>query len=269
MKQLNTMQFVTNAVERLTELRMQLGQAETYEGARNVANGIQGYLDCLNTFRESMESDDLALGLNDLIRDWHIKTVQALINKAERMGQEKVLEELFAKRDKYKKDAEPESESRISDNMEKIITAASGDSDMENSQIRELFGKINKAEVTKSEEEAEIRMWADWAAMTNKITDGLSYKGIHGVSIEPLSTKCVMIHNNIYKLAHILCTKVKESYNPNREYFPFKCEFQYRGITFEQLSSEHITCPDEYRDTIYTSTDDEKAEERQQENEES
>lgn len=195
-----------------------------------------------------------------------LKHVQALINKAERMGQEKVLKELFAKRDKYKEDAEPESESRISDSMEKIITAAE-ESDMENSQIRKLFREKNKAEVTESEKETEIRIWADWSVTIVKVMRALDLEGIHGISMSPANDK-VFVDDNIYKLAHILSKKVKESYNPSSESYPFVYEFQHRGITFKQLSSEHITCPEEYRDAICTSADA-KAAERQQENEES
>lgn len=289
MKQLNTMQFLSDTLERLTELKEQINQSETYEKARNIANAMQGYLDCLNTFNNTMiceENNNFTADFDDLLCSWHVKTAQALVNKAEQTGQRhEIIYDLLEKRDQYKEcespavkekvynieeimadpsDAAPESESRISDNMEKIITATS---DTRNT-VEKLFKDINEAEITAEEERAEIKMWTDWSITTLNILKGIQNSGIHNIRMTP-EFEGITVYEGIYKLAHFLGAKVKESYNPKSELFPFRYEFEYNGKVFLHISGEHITCPEEYRDAIYTSANNAKAAERQQKNEES
>lgn len=282
MKQLNTMQFLSDTLERLTELKEQINQSETYEKARNIANAMQGYLDCLNTFNNTMickENNDFTADFDDLLCSWHVKTAQALINKAEQTGQRhEIIYDLLVKRDKYKESEKTAAKEKVysieeimadpsdaaADNMEKIITAAS---DTRNT-VEKLFQCMNEAEITAEEEQAEIKMWTDWSITTLNILKGTQNLGIHNIRMTP-EFDGITVYEGIYKLAHFLGAKVKESYNSARGSFPFDYKFEYNGKVFHSISAEHITCPEEYRDAIYTSVDNAKAAERQQENEES
>lgn len=138
------------------------------------------------------------------------------------------------------------------DYMEKIINAASGEPDTEDcTTIAELLEERNKTEVTKDEEKAEIRMWADWAATTVKTADSLTHEGVRGVYMRPLTNAFVLVFSGIHKLAYMLGVKAAERYDPESERMPFVYEFKYRGITFEERAANHIPCPEEYKDAQY------------------
>ena len=106
MKALNTMMFVSNAVEELTEYTTKIAAAETYEDAKNTARVMMGYIDCLVTFLNTMickENNDFTAELDDVLNDWMAKMYQALADKALETDQpHDVVLKLLQKRDEYR-----------------------------------------------------------------------------------------------------------------------------------------------------------------------
>lgn len=106
MKALNTMMFVSNAVEELTEYKTKIAAAETYEDAKNTARWMMGYIDCLVTFLNTMickENNDFTAELDDVLNDWMAKMYQAIADKAIETDQpHDVVLKLLQKRDEYR-----------------------------------------------------------------------------------------------------------------------------------------------------------------------
>ena len=106
MKALNTMMFVSNAVQELTEYKTKIAAAETYEDAKNTARGMMGYIDCLVTFLNTMickENNDFTAELDDVLNDWMAKMYQAIADKAIETDQpHDVVLKLLQKRDEYR-----------------------------------------------------------------------------------------------------------------------------------------------------------------------
>lgn len=85
MKALNTMKYVSNMIETLTEYKARIEKAETYEAAKRTAHKMFGYIDCMTTFLNTMictENNDFTAELDEVIDDWTAKTYQAMIDKA-------------------------------------------------------------------------------------------------------------------------------------------------------------------------------------------
>lgn len=105
MKALNTMKFMSNAIETLTEYKTAIAAAETFEDAKNRARGMMGYIDCLTTFLNTMicfENNDFTGDFGELLDGWMHKMYQALVNKAEETKQpSEVMWKLLTKRDEY------------------------------------------------------------------------------------------------------------------------------------------------------------------------
>lgn len=105
MKALNTMKFMSNAIESLTEYKTAIATAETFEDAKNVARKMIGYIDCLITFTNTMicmENNEFTWGFSDLLDGWMHKMYQELINKATATSQNHdTVQGLLCKRDKY------------------------------------------------------------------------------------------------------------------------------------------------------------------------
>jgi len=106
MKALNTMKFVSNAIEELTEYKAAIAAAETFEDAKNKARMMMGYLNGLNTFLNTMicmENNDFTGDFGELLDGWTHKMYQTLVNKAEETKQSSdVVWKLLTKRDEYK-----------------------------------------------------------------------------------------------------------------------------------------------------------------------
>ncbi len=105
MKALNTMKFVSNAIENLTEYKAAIAAAETFEDAKNRARMMMGYIDCLNTFTNSMicmENNDFTGDFSELLDGWMFKMYQELVNKADETHQDHdTVWKLLTKRDEY------------------------------------------------------------------------------------------------------------------------------------------------------------------------
>lgn len=105
MKTLNTMKFVSNAIEALTEYKTAIAAAETFEDAKNVARKMMGYIDCLTTFTNTMicmENNEFTGDFSDLLDGWLHKMYQELINKATATSQNHdTVWNLLCERDKY------------------------------------------------------------------------------------------------------------------------------------------------------------------------
>jgi hypothetical protein len=102
---LNTMKFVSNAIEELTKYNEAIAAAETFENALNVARKMMGYLDGLTTFLNTMiyaENNDFTGEFGEVLDGWMHKMYQSLVNKATESNQDKdVVWKLLVKRDEY------------------------------------------------------------------------------------------------------------------------------------------------------------------------
>lgn len=103
MKALNTIQFISNACEDLTNWKNQINAAETYEDTRRLGNCMLGYLDCMSTFCNTMVSEEnnvLTGELDEVIRNWYAECYQAVADVAMRTKQSNmVIIDLLKKRD--------------------------------------------------------------------------------------------------------------------------------------------------------------------------
>ena len=73
MKALNTMKFVSNAIEELTKYNEAVAAAETFEDAKNVARKMMGYIDGLTTFLNTMicaENNDFTGEFGEVLDGW-------------------------------------------------------------------------------------------------------------------------------------------------------------------------------------------------------
>lgn len=103
MTSLNTMKFVSNSIEKLTEYKMGIANADTYEKAKKIANTMLGYIDCLITFNNTMicmENNDFTGDFGEVIDQWQAVVYQSLVNKATETKQDHdLIFELLKKRD--------------------------------------------------------------------------------------------------------------------------------------------------------------------------
>jgi len=91
MKSLNTMKFVSNAISNLTEYKTSIATAKTYESARQIANRAIGYIDCLNTFNNTMichENNDFTPEFGEVLEGWMHSIFQVLADKADETHQD-------------------------------------------------------------------------------------------------------------------------------------------------------------------------------------
>ena len=105
MKALNTMKFVSNAIEELTKYNEAVAAAETFEDAKNVARKMMGYIDGLTTFLNTMicaENNDFTGEFGEVLDGWMHKMYQSLVNKADEAKQgHDVMWKRLEKRDEY------------------------------------------------------------------------------------------------------------------------------------------------------------------------
>lgn len=105
MKALNTMKFVSNAIEDLTEYKNAIAAAETFEDAKNRARKMMGYINCLITFSNTMicvENNGFTADFSDVCNGWMHKMYQELIRKADETEQDHdTMWKLLNKRDEY------------------------------------------------------------------------------------------------------------------------------------------------------------------------
>ena len=105
MKSLNTLKFISNAIEELTKYNEAIAAAETYEDSKNVARKMMGYIDGLTTFLHTMmcvENNDFTGDFSEVLDGWMHKMYQSLVNKADETKQgHDVMWALLKKRDEY------------------------------------------------------------------------------------------------------------------------------------------------------------------------
>ena len=90
MKALNTIQFISNASEDLTNWKNKIHEVETYEDARRLGNCMLGYLDCMCTLCNTMickENNGLTGEISDMIDNWKAECYQAVADVAVKTGQ--------------------------------------------------------------------------------------------------------------------------------------------------------------------------------------
>lgn len=105
MKSLNTMKFVSNAIETLAEYKIAIADAKTFDEAKNKGRTMAGYIDGLTTFLNTMicqENNDFTGEFGEVLDGWMHKMYQAVIDKAVETDQDKdVIWKLVMKRDEY------------------------------------------------------------------------------------------------------------------------------------------------------------------------
>lgn len=106
MKALNTMEFVSNAVEGLVRIKDRIETTDTYEAAQAHFNRMMGYIDALNTFNNTMiclENNDFTGDFGGVLYHWTRRGYQALVDKAVATKQSnETVEHLLRLRDEFK-----------------------------------------------------------------------------------------------------------------------------------------------------------------------
>lgn len=105
MKYLNTMKFVANMTEEITNYKAAIKAAETYEAAKGIARQMAGYIDCAITFLNTMictENNSFTADFDEVVEGWQRAMYQLLIDKAVEQGEAReVIWALCKKRDEY------------------------------------------------------------------------------------------------------------------------------------------------------------------------
>lgn len=105
MKNLNTMKFVSNAIEELTEYKAAIAGSKTFDEAKNTGRMMAGYINGLITFLNTMickENNDFTGEFGEVLDGWMHKMYQAIIDKAVETDQDKdIIWKLLMKRDEY------------------------------------------------------------------------------------------------------------------------------------------------------------------------
>lgn len=105
MKSLNTIKFVSNAIEELTKYNEAIAAAKTFEDAKNKARMMMGYIDALTTFLNTMicmENNDFTGDFSEVLDGWMHKMYQTLVDKAVETNQDKdIVWKFLVKRDEY------------------------------------------------------------------------------------------------------------------------------------------------------------------------
>ena len=103
MKPLNTIMYISNAAEELTEYKAKIVRAADYAEAKRIGNMALGYINCMITFLNTMickENNDLTGELDEAISSWRKSIFQAVIDKADETKQpNEVIWVLLKKRD--------------------------------------------------------------------------------------------------------------------------------------------------------------------------
>ena len=105
MKSLNTMKFISNAIEDLCNYVNAIKQAETYEHATYIGGKTLGYIDAHITFLNSMiceENNDFTQEYDEVVDRWIVKVYQAVLEKAiETKQSEETIDRLIKKKNQY------------------------------------------------------------------------------------------------------------------------------------------------------------------------
>ena len=106
MKVINIFKFVANASEELTKYELKIGEAPTYEAARQIGNRMIGYIDCMITLSNGMicmENNEITPMLDELEQEWIVKTYQAMIDRATELEVDnEIIWNLMVRRDEYR-----------------------------------------------------------------------------------------------------------------------------------------------------------------------
>lgn len=85
MKALNTMMFIANAAEEITDYKAAIKNAETYDSAKRIGNMALGYINCTITFLNTMicmGNNDFTAEFDEVIEAWKKSIYQAVVDKA-------------------------------------------------------------------------------------------------------------------------------------------------------------------------------------------
>ncbi|MBU5435538.1 hypothetical protein [Pseudoflavonifractor sp. MSJ-37] len=105
MKNLNTMKFVSNAIEELVEYKAAIAGSKTFDEAKNTGRMMAGYINGLITFLNTMiceENNDFTAEFDEVLDGWMFKMYDAVADKAIETNQDKdTIWKLLVKRDEY------------------------------------------------------------------------------------------------------------------------------------------------------------------------
>jgi len=85
MKAMNTMMYVSNLIENLTEYRAKIECAESYEEAKRYGSRMLGFIDGAHTVTNTMicmENNDFTAEMDDVLASWEARIYEALGKKA-------------------------------------------------------------------------------------------------------------------------------------------------------------------------------------------
>lgn len=85
MKVLNNIKFICEATRTLDSWLNAIGEAETYEKARQKATGCFGFIDCMTVYCNTMicmENNDFTGDLGDTLEAWTASVYQRMADKA-------------------------------------------------------------------------------------------------------------------------------------------------------------------------------------------
>jgi len=85
MKPINTLAFISEAVEELTDYKMEIRKVTTFEAAKSVAAQMLGFINCLHTFSNAIiceENNKFTSDFDEVLDNWQSTVYQELINKA-------------------------------------------------------------------------------------------------------------------------------------------------------------------------------------------
>lgn len=106
MKALNPMKYITNATKDMVGYTTRIKDAATFEAAKEIANQMYGYINCMNTFFNTMicaENNDFTADSDEVVECWLYDMYQALADKATETKQdEELILRCFQKRNEHR-----------------------------------------------------------------------------------------------------------------------------------------------------------------------
>lgn len=94
MKAMNTMMYVSNLIEQLTEYRSKIANAKDYDEAKRNASRMLGFIDGAHTVTNTMicmENNDFTAEMDDVLASWEARVYEALGKKAIEFKQDRDL----------------------------------------------------------------------------------------------------------------------------------------------------------------------------------
>lgn len=94
MKPLNTMKYITNATKDMVGYTTRIKEAATFEAAKEIASQMYGYINCMNTFFNTMicaENNGFTADSDEVIESWLYDMYQVLADKAAETEQDETV----------------------------------------------------------------------------------------------------------------------------------------------------------------------------------